>query len=124
MCQPDITPSSAISTRSAIRSRNSKINLQQLASVHLGLSETSCRFPSWIKKEMDRAHEELIGCNFLKSDAGTARRVPEDAGRPVEVTYLFPVGRTSNQCTGIMIKKSSFWEYSPSNEGPETHRAA
>lgn len=44
-----------------------EINLQQLASVHLALSESTCRYASWIKKELDRAHKELIERGFLTS---------------------------------------------------------
>lgn len=41
------------------------INLQQLASVHLGLSDKICHYPSWIKRELDRAHDELCESGFL-----------------------------------------------------------
>jgi hypothetical protein len=44
-----------------------EINLRQLAGVHLGLSESTCQYASWIKKELDRAHEELIRHGFLES---------------------------------------------------------
>jgi hypothetical protein len=42
-----------------------EINLQLLASVHLGLSDATCQYPSWIKKDLDRAHAELTECGFL-----------------------------------------------------------
>lgn len=60
------------------------INLQQLATVHLGLSESTCRYISWIKRELDRAHHELIERGFIeKADYGENKN-----GQP-KVTYTF-----------------------------------
>ena len=44
-----------------------EINIAQLAAVHVGMSLTKCRYPSWIKQKLDPAHRELQECGFLKS---------------------------------------------------------
>jgi len=47
------------------RKQRFEIGLDLLASVHMGLSESTCRYASWMKKEFDRAHQELIDVGFL-----------------------------------------------------------
>lgn len=47
------------------RKQRYEIGLDLLASVHMGLSESTCRYASWMKKDFDRAHDELIGVGFL-----------------------------------------------------------
>lgn len=60
------------------------INVPQLASVHLGLSESTCRYMSWIRRELDRAHHELTERGFLESaEYGETKN-----GEP-KVTYTF-----------------------------------
>lgn len=62
-----------------------EINISQLASVHLGLSEATCRYSSWIKKDLDRAHAELARAGFLRSAEYARMRNGE-----WKVCYSFP----------------------------------
>lgn len=47
------------------RKQRFEIGLELLGSVHMGLSESTCRYASWMKKEFDRAHQELLDAGFL-----------------------------------------------------------
>lgn len=62
-----------------------EINLLQLASVHLGLSEFTCKYSSWIKKDLDRAHQELLRVGFLRSAEYATMRDGQ-----WKVAYCFP----------------------------------
>lgn len=44
-----------------------EIRLDTLASVHMGMAEGTCRYASWMKKEFDRAHAELVEAGFLRT---------------------------------------------------------
>lgn len=74
------------------RKEQFSINLQQLATVHLGLGDSTCRYVSWIKRELDRAHRELVALDFLESATYGVTK----SGDP-KVTYAFSTRTSSTE---------------------------
>ncbi len=66
-----------------------EIGLEQLASVHVGLSLSKCQFPSWMKQRLNPAHQELIERGFLR-----AAEYRQDRNGGWKVCYSFESSRT------------------------------